>query len=160
MRGHALITRAAPGKLESAFTSINGIRFTEIFMAGRNIAPFFAIALTLPLASCGGSGVPDAVKSINIDKMECPIASDGATLAPGTNSSVKAYATLVGIDSSDVVWSWDSDGSVVTFGTQRQKDNTSTIDVTAPAWPAKYKINVHATASGKRGDGTCELEVK
>ena len=155
-----MIARAGPGKLENAFASIYGKRFTEIFMAGRPPLPLFTLALTLPLASCGGSGVPDAVKSINIDKMECPIASDGATLAPGTNSSVKAYATLIGIDSSDVVWTWDSDGGVVTFGTQRQKDNTSTIDVTAPAWPAKYKINVHATASGKRGDGTCELEVK
>ena len=37
---------------------------------------------------------------------------------------------------------------------------TSTIDITAPGSPAKYKINVHAEADGKRGDATCELEVK
>ena len=118
------------------------------------------LAFASTLASCGGSNVPDALKSINIDKMECPIASDGATIPPGTNSQVKAYAVLVGIDASDVAWSWDSDGNVVTFGTQRQKDNTSTRDITAPGSPAKYKINVHAEASGKHADATCELEVK
>ena len=119
-----------------------------------------APALASSLASCGGSHVPDAIKSINIEKMECPIASDGATIPPGTHSQIKAYATLIGISGSDVAWSWDSDGNVVTFGTQSQKDNTSTIDITAPGSPAKYKINVHADASGKHADGTCELEVK
>lgn len=125
------------------------------------LTPFATSAtLALFLAACGGSGVPDELESINIDKMECPIASDGATIPPSTNSKVKAYATLVGIKDSDVVWSWDADGGAVTFGSQSQKDNTSTIDITAPGSPAKYKINVHATAKGKRGDSTCELEVK
>jgi hypothetical protein len=120
-----------------------------------------AVTLTLLLASCGGSDapVPGALKSINIDKMECPIASDGATIPPGTNSSVKAYATIIGINESDVVWTWDADNPAVVFGSQSQKDNTSTINITAPNSRAKYKINVHATAEGKRGDATCDLEV-
>jgi hypothetical protein len=118
------------------------------------------LAAILALASCGGSGIPDILKSINIDRMECPIASDGATIPPGTNSQVKAYATIIGIKYSDVVWSWDADNPAVLLGAQSQTDNTSTRDVTAPNFSAKYKINVHAEAEGKRGDATCELEVK
>ncbi|MDB5800439.1 MAG: hypothetical protein JWL63_1378 [Rhodocyclales bacterium] len=132
-------------------------------MAHKGLRPHFlaAFALMLLLASCGGSDlpVPGALKSINISKMECPIASDGATIPPGTNSKVKAYAIVVGIDLSDIVWAWDADGGVITFGSQSQRDNTSTIDITAPASRAKFKINVHATADGKRADSTCELEV-
>lgn len=130
-------------------------------MADRKLVRAFALTLvSLALVSCGGSGVPDALESINIDKMECPIASDGASIPPGTNSKVKAYAILVGIKDSDVVWTWDADNPAVLFGSQSQKDNTSTIDITAPNSTAKYKVNVHATAKGKRGDATCELEVK
>ncbi|MEC5388290.1 hypothetical protein VVD49_21335 [Uliginosibacterium sp. H3] len=122
------------------------------------IAP---LALAATLASCGGSdGVPDALESISITKMECPISSAGASIPPGTNSQVKAYASIIGINNADVIWTWDADNTDVKFGTQRQNDNTSTIDITAPNFTAKYKINVHATAKGKRGDATCELEVK
>ena len=130
-------------------------------MAKRYPVLSFAV-LPLLLGSCGGgSGLEDFfVKSINIDRMECPIASDGATIPPGTNSKVKAWATISGIKDADVIWTWDSDGNAVTFGSQTQRDNTSTIDITAPGSPAKYKINVHAQAEGKRGDATCELEVK
>jgi hypothetical protein len=120
-------------------------------------------ALVLFLASCGGGdddGVPGALESISILKMECPIASDGSSIPPGTNSQVKAFATIIGINQGDVVWTWDADNTALKFGTQRQNDNTSTIDITAPNSTAKYKINVHATAKGKRGDATCELEVK
>jgi hypothetical protein len=120
-------------------------------------------ALALLLSSCGGGdgdGVPGALESISITKMECPIASDGASIPPGTNSQVKAYAAIVGINNADVIWTWDADNTALKFGTQRQNDNTSTIDITAPNSTAKYKINVHATAKGKRGDATCELEVK
>ncbi|HSD36162.1 MAG TPA: hypothetical protein VLC92_01565 [Rhodocyclaceae bacterium] len=118
-------------------------------------------ALAMLLSACGGSdGVPDALESINIEKMECPITGDGASIPPGTNSQVKAYAAIIGINQADVIWTWDADNTALKFGSQSQKDNTSTISITAPTSTAKYKINVHATAKGKRGDATCELDVK
>lgn len=124
--------------------------------------PAAAMSIVLLLSACGGAGdtLEEAVRSINIDRMECPISGDGATVAPGTNSSVKAYVRLTGINEGDVVWSWDADGGAVALGAMSTKDNSSTINITAPGSRAKYKINVHAVANGKRADSTCDLEVK
>lgn len=111
------------------------------------------------LVSCGG-GIEDLpFESISISKMECPTSNFGATVPPGTDAKVKAWATIVGIKNADVIWTWDSDGGAVTFGAQTQEDNTSSIDIKAPGSKAKYKINVHAVHGSKRADATCELEV-
>ncbi|GAA5168111.1 hypothetical protein [Viridibacterium curvum] len=125
----------------------------------RALAPLLVVSPLL--VSCGG-GIEDLAfaKSISISKMECPTSNFGATVPPGTDAKVKAWATIVGIKNADVVWTWDSDGNAVTFGAQTQEDNTSSIDIKAPGSPAKYKINVHAKAEGKEGNATCELEVK
>ena len=130
--------------------------------AVRTISRATPIALLLLLGACGGASdtLEEAVRSMNIERMECPISGDGATIPPGTNSKVKAYVRLTGINEGDVVWSWDADSGAVVFGALSTKDNSSTIDIKAPGSPAKYKINVHATANGKRADSTCELEVK
>jgi len=127
----------------------------------RHHIPVLIVATAL-LTSCGGGNPLEDlfVKSINISRMDCPTSEYGATVPPGTDTKVKAWATITGIKNADVIWTWDSDGNVITFGTQTQNDNTSTIDVKAPNFPAKYKINVHAKAEGKQADATCELEVK